>query len=86
VKHLEGILWLTTFSSLLLAAQISDRAYLMVIAGIFVASTVIVVPLHFFRASGRLRSVPNKRAYAFWVGLETLFAGSLIFAFVFGAR
>jgi len=83
-KHLEGILWLTTSGSLLLAAQTSTRAYLMVIAGVFVISTAIVLPLHFYGAWRRLRTVSNKHSYAFWVGLETLFACCLIFALVLG--
>ena len=84
-NHLEGILWVTTFSSLLLAAQTSTKTYLMVIAGVFMISTV-VVPLHFYRAWRRLRTVPNQRAYAFWVGLETLFAGGLLVAGVLATR
>jgi hypothetical protein len=85
-KHLEGVLWLTAFGSLVLAAQASTRAYLMVIAGIFVISTAIVLPLHFFVAWRRLRTIPNKRSYAFWVGLESLFAGGLVIAVVLSTR
>jgi hypothetical protein len=83
-RHLEGTLWLASFGSLILAAQTwAVGAYLAVMAGIFVVSTVVVIPLHFYRAWRRLRNVPNKRAYAFWVGLETLFAGGLMSAFEF---
>ncbi len=68
-KHLEGALWLISFGGLILAAQTwAVGAYLAAIAGIFAASTVVVIPLHFYRAWRRLRTVPNKRAYAFWVG------------------
>jgi hypothetical protein len=82
-RHMEGILWLTMLVSLYFAALTPAKSHLLVlIAIVWVGATVVVVPLHFFRAWRRLGSVPNRREYALWVGLETLFAVGLAAGFV----
>ena len=82
-RHLEGVLWLTVFISLYLAALTPVRSGLLIlITVIWGGATAVVVPLHFVRAWRRLDLVPNRREYALWVGLETLFAVGLVAGFV----
>jgi predicted alpha/beta hydrolase len=82
-RHAEAILWAVSFLSLIVAAMTATRAYLFPITLVWIVSTVIVIPLHFYRAWRRWRDVPNKRQYAAWVGLETLAALALIGLFVY---
>lgn len=46
--------------------------------------TLVAVPLYFYRAWSRLRTVPNKAAYAMWLSFETLcavlLAGGLVYS------
>ena len=77
-ERVEGMLWALAFGCPLLAAQLSARALLMVVAVVWFAAIALVIPLHFYTAWRRLISVPNQREYAFWVGLETLFAAGLV--------
>jgi hypothetical protein len=72
-KHLEGAFWAVAFGGPLLATQTSTRAWLALIAIVSIASFVVVIPLHFWRAWAMISVVPNRREYAVWVGLETLF-------------
>jgi hypothetical protein len=62
---------------------VSVRSYLFAIAIIWLASTVTVIPLHFYRAWLRWSEVPNRRQYAAWVGFETLATMALIGLFVY---
>jgi hypothetical protein len=66
------MLWIVSFGSLLLAAYVPGRSSLLLIAVVWLGTTVAVIPLHFFRAWRKFRSVPNKGEYACWVGIETL--------------
>jgi apolipoprotein N-acyltransferase len=81
-RRVESVLWLTTPISIMLAAVTSAKIPLMVLGALCVGATLVVVPLHFFRAWRRLGSVPNRREYAVWVGLETLFVAGLAAGFV----
>jgi len=82
-RQIEGILWLTSVISLLVAALAPARSYLLVlVAVVWVGATAVVIPLHFFRAWRRLGSVSNRGEYALWVGFETLFAAGLVAGFV----
>ena len=82
-RHVEGILWGVSFLSLVMAAMATTRRYLFVIALVWIASTVVVIPLHFFKAWRRWRDAPNKRQYSAWVGFETLATVVLIGLFVY---
>jgi len=68
-RHVEAMLWVVSFLSLIVAAMTSNRAFLVVIAIVWVLCTVIVIPLHFARAWRRWPKASNKRQYAVWVGL-----------------
>ena len=72
--HLEGMLWLTAFASFLLASMTSSKLTLILLGVAGVSSTLVVFPLHFFKAWRRLRYAPNRREYALWVGFETVCA------------
>jgi hypothetical protein len=82
-RHVEGILWAVSFLSLVVAAMTTGRTYLFAITMVWVAATVIVIPLHFYKAWLRWCDVPNRRQYAAWVGFETLAAVTLIGLFVY---
>jgi hypothetical protein len=76
MRYAEPLLWAISILSLLAAAQVNTRSYLLVIAIVWVASTIVVIPLHFYRAWRRWPEVPNQPLYAAWVGLETV--GTLV--------
>ena len=61
-------------TSFMLAGMTSSKAVLILLGTLGVGSTIWVVPLHFFRAWRRFRSVPNRHEYALWVGFETVLA------------
>ncbi len=82
-RHIEGILWAVSFLSLIVAAMITNRWFLFIVAVVWLLSTFIVIPLHFYRAWRRWPEVTNKRQYATWVGFETLAAMVLIGLFVY---
>jgi hypothetical protein len=82
-QHVEGILWTVSFLSLIVASMINARAFLVVIAIVWVQSTVTVIPLHFVRAWRRWPQAFNKRQYAVWVGFETFATIMLIALFVY---
>ncbi len=82
-RHVEGMLWVVSFLSLIVAAMTTNRAFLVVIAIVWVLSTVIVIPLHFVRAWRRWPKASNKRRYAVWVGFETFATIMLIALFVY---
>jgi hypothetical protein len=81
-RHVEGMLWVVSFLALIVAAITSTRTHLLVVAVVWVASSVIVIPLHFYKAWRRWADVPNKRQYAAWVGFET-FAMIMLIALFF---
>ena len=81
-RHIEGILWAVSFLALIVASMTTNRAYLVVIAIVWLLSTVIVIPLHFVRAWRRWPKIPNKRQYAIWVGFETFATIMLIALFL----
>jgi cation transport ATPase len=81
--HAEEMLWVIWFLSLMVAAMTTTKAYLSVIAIVWVVSSAAVIPLHFYKAWRRWREVPNTREYAAWVGFETLAAMALIGLFVY---
>ncbi len=82
-RYAEGLLWAISILSLLAAAQVNARPYLLAIAIVWIASTATVIPLHFYRAWRRWREVPNRREYAAWIGIETLATMVLIGLFVY---
>ncbi len=82
-RHSEGMLWAVSLLSLIVAAMTSTKAYLPVIAIVWVVSSVIVTPLHFYKAWRRWADVPNSRQYAAWVGFETIATMALIGFFVY---
>ena len=82
-RHSEGMLWAVSFLSLIVAAMTTTRAYLLVVAIVWVVSSVIVIPLHFYKAWRRWADVPNKRQYAAWIGFETIATMALIGFFVY---
>jgi hypothetical protein len=70
-KNTDCLLWMVALFRL--AAYIPARSrWLVPIAIAFFASTVVVIPLHFWRAWRRSAAVPNQREYAVWVGIETI--------------
>jgi hypothetical protein len=79
---IEGFLWLGSVASLFLAA-ILLRPFALVFALIWIVVTALVVPLHFFQAWRKLARVPNRREYAIWVFLETIFAAFVIALFLY---
>jgi hypothetical protein len=84
-RHIEGILWAVSFLSLIVAAMTTNRRFLLIIAVVSLFSTVIVIPLHFYKAWQRWPEVSNKRQYATWVGFEALAAMALIGLFLYSA-
>ena len=81
-RHVEGMLWVVSFLSLIVAAMTTDKSYLMALAVLWVVSSMIVIPLHFYKARRRLSQVVNKRQYAAWFGFETIAAVAFIGLFV----
>jgi hypothetical protein len=82
-RHVERILWVVSFLSLIVAAMTTSRPLLIVLAVLWIVSSTIVIPLHFYKAWRRLSKVANKRQYASWVGFETLATAVLIGLFVY---
>jgi len=80
-KHAEGILWTAVLGVPLLVTQISAGKILLLLAVVWIATITVVIPLHFYKAWRNFGTVPNKREYALWVGLETLFAAGLLGSF-----
>jgi uncharacterized membrane-anchored protein len=80
--HVEGMLWAVSLLSLIVAAMTTTKAYLLIVAIVWVVSSVTVIPLHFRKAWRRWREAPNKREYAAWVGFETIATMVLIGLFV----
>jgi len=81
---IEGFLWLGSVASLFLAA-ILLRPFALVFALIWTVVTAVAVPLHFYKAWRKLASVPNRRQYAVWVFLETIFTAFVIALFLYFA-
>ncbi len=82
-RHAEGLLWAISILSLIAAAQVNWRPYLLAIAMVWIASTVTVIQLHFYGAWRRWSEVPNRRQYAACVGFETLATIVLVGLFVY---
>jgi len=78
-RHVEGILWGTVVALPYIAAlcDFGHHAF-MAIAVVWLATTAVVIPLHFYRAWKRAPRVQNRREYAAWVGFETLAVAALI--------
>lgn len=51
---------------------------LLPLAIVWIAATVTIVLVHFYRAWKKFGQVPSRRAYPAWVGFETLAMVSLI--------
>jgi len=77
-RHLEGELWVLSIGALPAAAMTSSRPFLLILGIVWIVSTTIVIPLHFYRARKKWAHVPNRRGYAVWVGFETLATLALI--------
>jgi len=71
-RHVEGILWLAALLSFMLAGITSTKTSVILLGVLGLGATVVVVPLHFFRAWSGLGSAPNKREYCLCVSFETL--------------
>jgi len=84
-QHIEGALWVVSFGSLLAAAYSSSRTPVFVLAILWLGSTAIVIPMHFYRAWKNLAGVPNKRLYSLWVGLETVATIALVAIGIYSA-
>ena len=56
---------------------------LLGVLGIWFLYTAIAVPLYFYRAWRRLPTIPDKGAYATWLGFETLVVVSLLATMVY---
>lgn len=69
--------------SLVVAGMMTSKTSVTIVACVWLVSSVIVVPLHFYRAWRRWRDVPNRRQYAVWVGFETLATVLLIVLFLY---
>jgi len=82
-RHVEGTLWAISLLSLIVAAITTNRRFLLVIAIVWVLSTVIVIPLHFCKAWRRWPEMANRWQYIAWVGFETFAAMALIGLFVY---
>lgn len=82
-RQVEGILWVVSFLSLIFAAMTTGKSYLVALAVIWIISSIIVIPLHFYKAWRRLGQVTNKRPYVAWVGFETMATAVLIGLFVY---
>jgi len=50
-RHVEGISWAVSFLALIVAAMTTNRWFLLIVAVVWLLSTVIVIPLHFYRAA-----------------------------------
>jgi hypothetical protein len=77
-RHFEGGLWTLSMGTLFVAGFARSHLLLLILAVASVASTTVVIPLHFYRAWKKWRLVPNRREYAAWVGFETAAAVVLI--------
>lgn len=77
-RHIEGALWALSFGTLFAAAFASSRLFLLTLAIVWVASSVIAIPLHFYRVWKRWAVVSNKAEYAAWVSFETAATIALI--------
>jgi hypothetical protein len=82
-RHIEGMLWVISLLSLIVAAMTTNRGFLLIVAIVWVLSTIIVIPLHFIRAWRRWPDVENRWQYAGWVGFETLATMVLIGLFIY---
>jgi hypothetical protein len=82
-RHCEGILWAVSLLSLIVAAMTTTKAYLLIVAVVWIASSVIVIPLHFYRAWRRWAGVTNPRQNAVWIGFETFATVVFIGLFVY---
>ena len=83
-RHIEGILWTAALLLPILVNFGSSRLYVGGIAVLWLASVVTVVPLHFYRAWKKWKTVPNRKEYAAWVGFETLATVTFISLCVYG--
>jgi hypothetical protein len=81
-RHVEGMLWVVSFLSLIVAAMTTDKSYLMALVVLWIASSMIVIPLRFYKAWRRLSQAANKRQYAAWVGFETIAGVAFITLFL----
>jgi hypothetical protein len=77
-QHLEGLLWALSIGAMPAAAMVSSRPFLLFLAVMWIVSTAIVIPLHFYRAWKKRAHVSNRRGYAVWVGFETVATLALI--------
>jgi hypothetical protein len=84
-QHSEGILWTLSIGTLLVAGLAHSRLLLLILAAVWMASTAVVIPLHFYRAWNRWPLVPNKLHYAAWLGFETTATALLILLGIFRA-
>jgi hypothetical protein len=84
-RYFEAVLWTLSVGALLAAAMVSSRPFLLFLATVWIVSTAIVIPLHFYRAWKRWAHVSNRRAYAVWVGFETAATLALISLGIFAA-
>jgi hypothetical protein len=79
---IESLLWLACILSFFFAA-ILLRPIALAFALIWLAVTGTVIPLHFYKAWRKLATVPNRREYAVWVLVETVFAAAAVAIFLY---
>jgi hypothetical protein len=82
-RHIEGVFWSLSVGILLIANFVSSRPFGLVLAVTWVVCTMIVIPLHFYRAWRRFTHVSNRREYATWVGFETAATAVLLFVGIY---
>jgi hypothetical protein len=55
----------------------------LVILAVWTTYTIVAVPLYFFRAWLKIRTVTNRTEYVLWLGFETLCAFALTWGIVY---
>ena len=83
--HVEGVLWVLAVGLPILAAWSRPGPFLLSIGILWIGAITVVVPLHFYKAWQRLRTVQSKREYAAWVGAETFITIVLIGLSIYAA-
>ena len=59
-------------------------AITLALLAIWTLYTVIALPVYYYRSWSRLPKVPNKTAYALWLGFETLVGIAVLTLVIYG--
>jgi hypothetical protein len=84
-RHIEGGRGALSIGTLFVAGFGSFHLLLLILAVVWVASTMIVIPLHFYRVWKKWARVSNRREYTAWVGFETAATVALIWLGIYSA-